>query len=105
MRNCSCPILFTHQAQEWRSNRLLACVEATDLQHARLNKTVIRDARALAEIVGMDLYIVSVYQVAIDADKLPLEGLGHEVSPDRLAEHYGIESSRICCARGRRLKP
>ncbi len=102
MRNCSRPILFTHQAQEWRSNRLLACVdlESSDPQHMRLNEALIRDARALAEIVAMDLYIASAYEDDIDANRLPLEGHGHRVSLDLLAGHYGVEASRVLLRQG-----
>ena len=47
MHHCSCPILFTHQDQEWKSDRVLACLdlESTDLQHTRLNNAIIRDHR------------------------------------------------------------
>lgn len=102
MRNCSRPILFTHDEQEWRSNRLLACVdlESTDPQHTRLNDAVIRAARALADIVGMDLYIASAYQDAIDAERLPLEGNGREVDPELLAPYFKVDASRILLRQG-----
>jgi len=105
MRNCARPILFVHQTQEWNSNRVLACVdlESTDNQHARLNGVVIRDARALAGVVGMDLYIAAAHRGEIDADNLPLKGHGHQVSLEQLAELYGVEASRICLRQGETL--
>ncbi len=106
MRNCSCPILFTHQAEEWQSGRLLACVDlvSTDRQHLRLNEVVIRNARALAQIVAMDLYIAAAHEDEIDADKLPLDGRGHDVSVDRLAQFYQVEESRIILRQGETIE-
>ena len=102
MRHCACPILFTHQTQEWQSNRVLACVdlESTDNRHARLNGVVFRDARALAEIVGMELYIAAAHRGAIDADNLPIKGHGHEVSLQQLGELYEVEESHIYLRQG-----
>jgi universal stress protein E len=102
MRHCACPILFTHQTQEWKSNKLLACVdlESTDVRHARLNAVIIRDARALASIVGMDLYIAAAHRGEIDADNLPIEGHGRQVSLKQLAELYDVDPSRVYLRRG-----
>ena len=102
MRHCACPILFTHQTQEWQSNRVLACVdlESTDNKHARLNGVVVRDARALANIVGMELYIAAAHRGDIDADNLPIKGHGHEVSPQQLAEMFEVEESNIYLRKG-----
>ena len=102
MRNCACPILFVHQTQEWKTNRLLACVdlESTDNQHARLNGVVVRDARALADIVGMDLYIAAAHSGGIDADNLPIHGHGHQVCLAQLAQLFDVDESRICLRQG-----
>jgi len=102
MRHCACPILFVHQAQEWRSNRVLACVdlESTDNQHARLNGVVVRDARALAEVVGMDMYIAAAHRGTIDADNLPIKAHGHEVGPDQLSQLFGVDKSRVSLRQG-----
>ena len=42
MEHCASPILFTDQAQEWKSDRILACLdlESGDPQHARLNGVI-----------------------------------------------------------------
>lgn len=102
MRHCACPILFVHQAQEWQSNRVLACVdlESTDNQHARLNGVVVRDARALADIVAMDLYIAAAHRGDLDADNLPLLGHGPEVGIEQLGELFGVEPERVLLRRG-----
>jgi nucleotide-binding universal stress UspA family protein len=97
MRHCACPILFTHPTQEWDSNELLACVdlESTDVGHARLNDVIVRDARAMSNIVGMDLHIAAAHQGGIDADNLPIKSRGGEVSAEQLAELYDVDASRI----------
>ncbi len=105
MRHCACPVLFVHQAQEWQSNRVLACVdlESTDNQHARLNGVVVRDARGLADIVAMDLYIAAAHRGDLDADNLPLQGRGHEVDLERLGGLFGVEPERVLLRRGETL--
>ncbi|MCP4392326.1 MAG: universal stress protein, partial [Gammaproteobacteria bacterium] len=102
MRHCACPILFAHQTQEWRSNKVLACVdlESTDSKHARLNDVIVRDARAISEIVGMDLYIAAAHKGAIDADNLPIKGHGHRLDVEQLGELYQVDASRICLRQG-----
>ena len=105
MRHCACPILFVHQTQEWQTNRVLACVdlESTDNQHARLNGVVVRDARALANIVGMDLYIAAAHRGEIDADNLPVKGHGHQVSLQQLGELFDVDESRVYLRRGKTI--
>ena len=102
MRHCASPVLFVHQAQEWQSNRVLACVdlESSDNQHARLNSVVVRDAHALADIVAMDLYIAAAHRRDIDADNLPLRDRGHEVGLDQLGELFAVEAERVLLRRG-----
>ncbi len=102
MRHCACPILFTHPTQEWDSNELLACVdlESTDVGHTRLNDVIIRDARAMASIVGMDLHIAAAHQGSISPDKLPIESRGGEVAAQQLAELYDLDVSRIPLRQG-----
>lgn len=97
MRHCASPILFTHQTQEWRSNQLLACVDlaSKDSKHARLNSVIIHDARAFADIVGMDLHIAAAHQGNIDADRLPVKGHGHQLGLEQLSELYDVEPARI----------
>lgn len=102
MRHCACPILFTHQTQEWQSDRVLACVdlESTDSKHARLNSVIVRDARALADIVGMDLHIAVAHKKEIDADNLPIKGQAHQVSLQQLGELYDVDAARIHLRQG-----
>ncbi|MDH3220381.1 MAG: universal stress protein [Gammaproteobacteria bacterium] len=102
MRHCVCPILFAHQTQEWKSDRVLACVdlESTDPKHARLNGVIIRDAQALANIVGMELYVAAAYNVGIDTENLPIKGHGQQVNLEQLGQLYGVDESRIILRQG-----
>ncbi|MDH3636606.1 MAG: hypothetical protein OES20_18095 [Gammaproteobacteria bacterium] len=102
MHRCACPILFTRQAQEWTSGRIVACLdlESGDLQHERLNNVIIRDARAFAEIVAMDLYIASVYSSEIDSEHLPIKTHGHEVTTDQLGKLFDIKPERVLLRQG-----
>ncbi|MCP4874361.1 MAG: universal stress protein [Gammaproteobacteria bacterium] len=102
IHHCASPILFTHQGQDWRSDRLLACLdlESTDPQHARLNGEIIRDARAFADIVGMDLYIACAYSEMIDSDHLPIKSHGEEISQEQLGELYNVDPTRILLRQG-----
>jgi universal stress protein E len=103
MRNCSRPILFTHQAQEWTSDRIVACLdlETPDPAHSRLNKAILDDARAFAEIVGMDLYLACAYQNSIDRDHLGLGPIqGGVTEQQQLGEHFGLAPERILLRHG-----
>lgn len=102
MHHCSCPILFTHQEQEWKSDRVLACLdlESTDQQHIRLNNAIIRDAQAFATVMGMDLYIASAWQAAISRDHLALESHHGEIGPKQVGEAYDIVEERVFLRKG-----
>ncbi|MCP4765214.1 MAG: universal stress protein [Gammaproteobacteria bacterium] len=102
MHHCACPILFTHQDQEWKSDRILACLdlESDDPQHARLNNVILRDARAFAKIVGLDLYIGCAYVNAIDGDYLALETRGYEAERAQLGELYRLAPERVVLRQG-----
>ena len=102
MHHCACPILFTHQDQEWKSDRILACLdlESGDPQHARLNNVIMRDARAFADIVGLDLYIGCAYVNAIDGEHLALETRGHEPGREQLGELYRLAPERVVLRQG-----
>lgn len=105
MRHCACPILFAHLTQEWKSNQVLACLdlESNDPKHARLNSVIIRDARAIANIVGMELNIVAAYSNDIASDSLPVKGHGHAVSAEQLADFYDVEVSRVYLRQGKTI--
>ena len=102
MHHCACPILFTHQNQDWQSDRILACLdlESTDTPHARLNGVILRGARAFADIVGMDLYIACAFQDQVDDARLPVNGHEGEISQQQLAEIYNLDPARIILRRG-----
>ena len=102
MHHCACPILFTHQGQEWKSDRMLACLdlESTDLQHTRLNSAIMRDAKGFAAILGMDLYIAGAWQAALNRDHLGLETRHAEIGPKQVGEVYGIAEDRVLLRRG-----
>jgi len=102
MEHCASPILFTDEAQEWKSDRILACLdlESGDPQHARLNGVILRDARAFADIVGMDLYIACAYADSIDTEHLPLKTHGGEVTREQLGELYDVDPSRVQLRQG-----
>ncbi len=102
MRYCACPILFTSEEQEWKSDRILACLdlESTDRDHTRLNHTVLRDARACGEIVGMDLYIASTYTTRLNDDHLPIDSREKPVDAEALGEIYRLEPERIILRQG-----
>jgi len=102
MRYCSCPILFTHQSQEWGSDKILACVdlESADPQHTRLNSVIIRNARAVAEIMGMDLCIALVYKKAIDSSRFSIKvDASHDIDSE-LARLYGVDVENIYLRQG-----
>jgi len=102
MRYCSCPILFAHKSQEWSSDKVLACVdlESDDPQHTRLNNVIIRNARAVADIIGMDLCIASVYKKEIDGSRFPIEvDAAHDINK-KLARHYGVEPESMYLRQG-----
>lgn len=102
MEHCASPILFTDQAQDWQSDRILACLdlESGDPEHARLNDVILRDARAFADIVGMDLYIACAYLISIDVEHLPLKAPAGEITPEQLAELYDIDPTRLVLRQG-----
>ena len=102
MEHCASPILFTDQAQEWKSDRILACLdlESGDPQHARLNGVIMRDARALADIVGMDLHIACAYADSIDTEHLPLKTHGGEITREQLGELYDVDPTRVILRQG-----
>lgn len=102
MHRCVCPILFTHQDQEWRTDRMLACLDLVsgDPQHMRLNIVITRDARAFADIVGMDLYLACAYIDAIDSEHLPLKTHGHDITREQLGELYDVKPERVLLRQG-----
>jgi len=102
MKHCASPILFTDQTQDWNSDRILACLdlESGDPQHARLNSVIMRDARAFADIVGMDLYIACAYADSIDTEHLPLKTHGGEITREQLGELYDVDPAQVILRQG-----
>jgi universal stress protein E len=103
MQHCASPILFTDQGQDWKSDRILACLdlESDAPQLAWLNELIMRDARAFAEIVGMDLYIACAYIDGIDSEQLALKSHGGKVSREQqLGEFYDVDPARVLLRQG-----
>jgi len=102
MRYSPSPILFTHQSQEWRTDKILACIdlESEDQQHTRLNNVIIRNARAVAEIIGMDLCIASVYKNSIDETRFPIKVDTSGSIEEELARLYGVEPGNLYLRQG-----
>ncbi len=102
MKHCASPILFTDQTQDWNSDRILACLdlESGDPQHARLNGVIMRDARAFADIVGMDLYIACAYLDSIDTEHLPLKTHVGEITREQLGELYDVDPAQVILRQG-----
>ena len=102
MKHCASPILFTDQTQDWNSDRILACLdlESGDPQHARLNSVIMRDARAFADIVGMDLYIACAYADSIDTEHLPLKTHVGEITREQLGELYDVDPAQVILRQG-----
>jgi universal stress protein E len=102
IHECPCPILFTHQGQEWQSDRVLACLdlESTDAGHARLNKAIVRDAAALVSIMGMDLYIASVCEDEVNMDDHALRARYGELAPTQLGKTYDLSGDRVLLRQG-----
>jgi len=102
IRHCPCPILFTHQGQEWQSDRVLACLdlESVDAGHARLNKAIVRDAAAFVAIMGMDLYIASVSQGEVNLDDHALRARYGELAPSQLGKTYDLGGDRVLLRQG-----
>ncbi len=102
MRYCACPILFTSETQEWKSDRIVACLdlESTDPQHMRLNHVVLRDARAFGEVVGMDLYVASAHDKPLVGNHLPIDTHERPVDAEALGALYRLEPERIFLRQG-----
>ncbi|MDC1287719.1 universal stress protein [Gammaproteobacteria bacterium] len=102
MHHCARPILFTHQDQEWTSDRILACLdlESSDPHHARLNDTILRDARAFAEIVGMDLFLGCAWVNSINREQLVLVTHQQAVGAEHLAQLFDIAGERVFLRQG-----
>ena len=102
MHHCVRPILFTHQEQEWTSDRILACLdlESGDLHHARLNEAILRGARAFAEIAGMDLFLACAWVSSINREHLALKSHQREVGAEQLGEIFDLAAERIFVRQG-----
>jgi universal stress protein E len=102
MHNCARPILFTHQTQEWKSDRIMACLdlESGDQDHARLNNVILRSARAFSEIVGMDMYIGCAWEKALNTDHLALKTHRRVVDAAQLGELYKLATERVLLRQG-----
>jgi universal stress protein E len=102
MHHCTSPILFTHQAQEWKSDRIMACLdlESGDSDHARLNNVILRSTRAFSEIVGMDMYIGCAWVKALNADRLAAKIHPGDIDAAQLGELYKVPTERVLLRQG-----
>ena len=102
MHHCTRPILFTHQAQEWKSDRIMACLdlESGDSDHARLNDVILRSTRAFSEIVGMDMYIGCAWVKALNADRLAAKIHPGDIDAAQLGELYKVPTERVLLRQG-----
>ena len=96
------PVLFAHTAQNWESNRILACVdlESEDQRHKRLNNVIVHNARILSQVIGMELSIVSVYRDEINRQDLPISHDGSHSLERALARLYGVDEENIILREG-----
>jgi universal stress protein E len=101
MHHCVRPILFAHQIQEWKSDRIMACLdlESGDPDHARLNDVILRTTRAFSETVGMDMYIACARVRALNTDHLALKA-HREVDAAQLGELYELATERVLLRQG-----
>lgn len=102
MRYCSSPILFTHQSQQWQSSYLVACVdlESDDAEHMGLNNRIVKYAKLLSSILGMELRIVAVYKKGFSKVVLDLVAESSVGTKERLAEVFGVEADHILVRQG-----
>lgn len=102
MHHCARPILFTHQTQEWKSDRIMACLdlESGDPDHTRLNNVILRSARAFSEIVGMDMHIGCAWVKAINPAHLALETDRRAVDAEQLGKLYNLATERVLLRQG-----
>jgi universal stress protein E len=63
-----------------------------------------KNARALAGIVAMDLYVGCSYAEAIKREHLPLRSHQSEVTAADLGEHFGLNEARVMLRQGRVVK-
>jgi universal stress protein E len=97
MRGSPVPVLFVQADQEWKTNRVLACVdlESEDPRHARLNDLIAGAARAVAGALGMEIYLASAYADRLNLTGMRVEGRAPEAAVDIIAEHFGIDPARV----------
>jgi universal stress protein E len=102
MRYCSSPVLFTHQPQQWQSSHMLACVdlESSDTEHKRLNNSIIKNAKILADTLGMKLYIAATYDKGFNQSVLQLVEESSVGTRECLAEIFGVDVEHLLLRQG-----
>lgn len=103
MRYSPSPVFFTHEAQEWQSDKILACIdlESTDTHHHRLNNEVVNNARALSNILVMDMAIAAVYEKSLAASSATLSQHEEEATAAEIAEIYDVKTDDVFLRQGR----
>ncbi len=88
MRESPVPVLFCHD-HVWPSKaNVLAAMDLGDDAHQLLNLTILREARALADALGGDLHLVSVYPM------LGQELIQYQTTPDNRPVRSTMEAQR-----------
>ncbi len=102
MRYCSSPVLFTHLPQQWQSSHMVACVdlESSDVEHKRLNNSIIKNAKALSTTLGMELYIAAAYDKGINDSVLQLGVESSGGTRESLAEIFGVDVDHLLLRQG-----
>lgn len=102
MRNSPSPVFFTHQAQQWKSDKILACIdlESTDARHHRLNNVVIKNAKALSNMLVMDMAIAAVYEKNLFSSSASVSQREEEATVAEIAEIYDVKIDNVYLRQG-----
>ena len=91
MRQCPAPVLMVKSANQWKHNRILACIDATssDTGHNLINDNILSFAEHLADHFETDLHIANAYpMVAVALAMIP------EVTPPDDIQKYVTEQHK-----------
>jgi universal stress protein E len=108
LRTCSAPMLFTSKRQQRQrpGGKVLAAVDMrhNDARHTKLNRKVLAQAYAIADLYGAELHCVTaieISQVLRDLDIVDTRSVkkkivaGFQDHLDKLVEPYSIPKSRM----------
>lgn len=98
IRRCVSPILFVKEGHVWKNNKILAAInlEAAGEEHTRLNEAVIQRAKTLAQLVGMDVHLISSISEQPDFSyMIEDETMSFEYDEEAIAQYYGVDADKI----------